>query len=196
MGPQPKPSPKNHDGESTNITAKGLSNSKGYLHDLVKPELCTPFGLESTNHLCHFSAKLSKTDKSSARDIQEDAESTAPRWFKGSLSTRSPCAATKSGKGLNNLDLLGSPIGQIDNKMEYSRLKDFASPLRSMTGEESKEEARESEYRVQYAGKTYDMADEGEFREFFKNNLNDSGQKSLFRKNYDKINKMYSVMLK
>lgn len=196
MGPQPKPSPKNLDGESTNITTKGLSNSKGYLHDLNKPEQCKPFGLESTNHLCHFSAKLSKADKHSSREVQESSMVGAPKWFKGSLSTRSPGGFTKSSKGFNTIDALSSPIGQIEGKMENSRIRDLASPLRSIAGEDSRTEDRESEYKVEYAGKTYDMADEGEFREFFKNNLNDSGQKSLFRKNYDKLNKMYSVMLK
>lgn len=52
------------------------------------------------------------------------------------------------------------------------------------------------EYKVEFAGKTFDMSSASDLREFFLSNLNESGQKSIFRKNFNKLNKIYSVMLK
>lgn len=60
----------------------------------------------------------------------------------------------------------------------------------------AEKEALENDYKMVFAGKTYDLASDGDLRQLFVESLEQSGQRSVFRRNYDKLNKIYSVMLK
>lgn len=53
-----------------------------------------------------------------------------------------------------------------------------------------------SDYKIVFGGKTYDLSTDHELREFFTHSIDKSGNSSIFRKNFDKLNKIYSVMLK
>ncbi len=68
--------------------------------------------------------------------------------------------------------------------------------LESFRHQQTDKNSKDNEYKMVFAGKTYDLASDGDLRQLFVESLEKSGQRSVFRRNYDKLNKIYSVMLK
>lgn len=194
MGPLPKPSPKNNEAESTNISSKALSGSKGPKLEASKPQFMKHAGVGSLNHLSHFSAKANTAGKSSARIVSAFDLLGVQKTSSGSKSTRDTQGLAAL-KGLaSNQKTAASTVKRNDN---------FNSGSSQLTQEppQACEAAAQAfpapgEYKVEFAGKSYDMANDTDLRDFFLKNLNASGQNSIFRKNYEKLNKIYSAMLK
>ena len=55
---------------------------------------------------------------------------------------------------------------------------------------------QESEYKMVFDGKTYDLAKEKELQEFLMKSIARSGQRSIFKKSNDTTNKIYEEMMK
>lgn len=53
-----------------------------------------------------------------------------------------------------------------------------------------------TDYKMVFGGKTFDLSSGSDLKNLFQHSLEKSGQRSIFRKNYDKLNKIYSTLLK
>lgn len=52
-----------------------------------------------------------------------------------------------------------------------------------------------SDYKIVFSGQTFDLSSAEDLKNFFTKSIEKSGQRSIFRQNYDKLNKIYSNML-
>lgn len=53
-----------------------------------------------------------------------------------------------------------------------------------------------SDYKIVFSGQTFDLSSEANLQQFFSSCIDRSGQRSIFKKNYEKLNKLYSVAFK
>ena len=67
----------------------------------------------------------------------------------------------------------------------------FAEQVAELTGLESA-----GDYKIVFSGQTYDLSTEADLKQFFANCIDRSGQRSIFKKNYDQLNKLYSAALR
>ena len=196
LGPQLKVSPKNNDAESTNITSKGLSGSKLLQSEANKSQIMKNIGLNSLNHLGHLSGKASQPGKTSSRVVSAFDLLGTQKGITGSKSTReTPIHQAVKRMPSAIKHSIDSTVKMTDN-FETKAIEKELSTTKILENLSPETENSQGEYKVEFAGKTYDMASDSDLREFFLHNLKESGQKSIFRKNYDKLNKIYSVMLK
>lgn len=61
---------------------------------------------------------------------------------------------------------------------------------------DDKEPEASAEYKMVFGGKTFDLSNDKDLKNLFQHSLDKSGKGSIFRKNYDKMNKIYSAVLK
>ncbi len=69
-------------------------------------------------------------------------------------------------------------------------------PYEAQRASGDKEPDSSTEYKMVFGGKTFDLSNDKDLKNLFQHSLDKSGKGSIFRKNYDKMNKIYSAVLK
>jgi len=81
--------------------------------------------------------------------------------------------------------------GELEGCTFEPAINSYAATPSDLAGLESA-----TDYKMVFNGKTFDLSSDNDLQDFFLHSIDKSGQRSIFRKNYDKLNKIYSVMLK